>query len=88
MAAKRVTHGDMVKLLEIEGFSATPAPDDQIMFQKPSAGAALALRAERPNNAATGTALELLRYTMVNFGIMTQEEFDRWIAYPKRFQAA
>jgi predicted RNA binding protein YcfA (HicA-like mRNA interferase family) len=88
MAAKRITHGDIIRLLEVEGFSATVEKGDQVLFEKPSAGAALLLRSQRSSNTATGMALELVRRTMIDFGVMTEEDFDRWVADPKRYQAA
>jgi len=88
MAAKRITHGDIIRLLEAEGFSATAESGDGVMFKKPTAGAALLLRAQRLGNTATGTELELVRRTMIDFGVMSEEEFDRWVADPKRYQAA
>ena len=88
MAAKRINQGDIRRLLEAEGFSVAEERDGRVAFAKPSVGAALVLRAERPSQAATGMTLELVRRTMIDFGVMSAEEFDRWVVDPKRYQAA
>ncbi|HEY4329085.1 MAG TPA: hypothetical protein VGN88_05060 [Phycisphaerae bacterium] len=88
MTKKRITYGDISQLLDAEGFRPTGEKEANVRFNHATTRAAIILPKQKPSEKATGMDLDLLRHTMVNFGVMSAAEFDRWVADPKHYQAA
>jgi hypothetical protein len=59
-----------------------------VLFEKAGSRAALVLPVERPGTSASPLHTAMVKRTLVDFGILSDADVDRWIADPKRFQAA
>ena len=88
MTHKRISYGDIGQLLEAEGFQATATKETHLRFDHAPSQAALILPRQRPTVVASTMDLHLVRRTLIDFGVMSEEDFDRWVADPKRYQAA
>lgn len=88
MANKRVSYGDIEQLLESEGFERTAVDGPHALFSKKHSRAAIVLPVRPASAPAHGLHIELARRTLIDFGILTAGDFDRWLADPKHFQAA
>ena len=88
MAAKRITYGDINQLLEAEGFQRLVVPDSHVLFENAKLGTSLLLPIQRDASAAAPRHITMVRETLLDFGILSPADFDRWTADPKRYQAA
>jgi len=88
MASNKITYGDIGRLLHSEGFEPAVENDRNIRFDNPLKQAAIVLPKTPPAARANLLDLELVRRTMVDFGIMSDGDFERWVADPKHHQAA
>jgi hypothetical protein len=88
MPSKKVTYGDIEHLFESEGFTRKAVKTSHILFEMPGSKAALVLPAQRASAAAAKMHLAMVKRTLVDFGLLTEADIDRWIADPKHFQAA
>lgn len=88
MAAKRITYGEISQLLEAEGFQRIVVPDSHVLFENSKAGTSLILPIQKEASAAASRHITMVRETLIDFGIMSLPDFDRWVADPKRYQAA
>jgi len=86
-ANKRITYGDIGNLLEAEGF-VKEARGEHVFFEHHAAGTSLVMPLKRAAAVATPMHIAMARLTLTDFGILTPAEFDKWVADPKRFQAA
>jgi predicted RNA binding protein YcfA (HicA-like mRNA interferase family) len=85
--AKRITYGDISHLLEAEGFVKT-TKREHASFEHAAAGTSLVLPVKRANASASPMHIAMTRLTLSDFGILSQSDFDKWVANPKRFQVA
>jgi len=88
MTRKKITYGDINALLEEEGFKSSPLKGPHVVFRNSEAQATLVLPDVKSTLAASRLHLAMLRRTLVDFGLLSEEDFDRWSADPKRFVAA
>ncbi len=86
--AKRITYGDLTQLLESEGFVRAVIPGSHIVFAHKQANTSLFLPIHKSGMPAAPRHIAMVRGTLIDFGVMSEPDFDRWAADPKHFQAA
>ncbi|HVX85031.1 MAG TPA: hypothetical protein VH253_09465 [Phycisphaerae bacterium] len=88
MTRRKITYGELEDLLMAEGFSKTVVPRSHVAFDRKEAGASLLLPIHKRGDEAPPRHVAMVRGTLVDFGVMKKQDFERWLADPKNFQAA
>ena len=75
--AEKVTFGDLHRLLEESGFEPVSVNGPYILFEHANSGALQAFRAHRANEIVDPMTLASVRKTLVGFGFIEENEFDK-----------
>jgi hypothetical protein len=74
--AKKITFGDLRRLLEARGFERAPVDGPYVVYKHRAAGAVQAFRAHRASEVADPMTLASVRKTLVGFGVVAEDEYE------------
>ncbi|HVS70517.1 MAG TPA: hypothetical protein VHQ47_04600 [Phycisphaerae bacterium] len=88
MKAHHITYGELASFLRDRGFTRTVSAGSHVAYRHPSSPASLLLPIEGNDARVNTLHLAMAKRMLVDFGFMTDEQVDRWLADPTSTQAA
>jgi predicted RNA binding protein YcfA (HicA-like mRNA interferase family) len=85
---REITYGAIEDLMEGAGFVRTVVPGSHVAYDHAASGASLLLPIHGRRKKAPARHLAMAERTLVDFGLLTEEQFRTWMNDPKSYQAA
>jgi hypothetical protein len=76
---KKITFGDLHRLLIENGFEQTSVNGPYVVFEHDASGALQAFRAHRATELVDPMTLASVRKTLLGFGFMDEDEFEQTV---------